>query len=300
MPISLTGRLLCAAQQTYEIKVSGPAPVPPPAPAPPSLVGWIGAPQCFVASVAQITAVLVGETASEIIVAFRGTEPFDSLDHFQMILDWLDDLDAALVQIPGFPGLVHQGFSAGILQLWPWVQAQVATLTQASPGKPLYVVGHSKGGALANLNAIQLVSAGDKSFVCTFEAARCGDQDFANGYGKVVNYATRYEYQDDIVPHLPPTEAFFAMFDSVDFLSARLRLMTHGYVSVGDLRFINWQNQIVGDSPALEAERYFLLITLMLSFGAGKIIADHSIGPGSGVAGVLCPGIWPPAIALAA
>ena len=152
MPISLTGRLLCAAQQAYEISVSGQTPPSPPTPAPPpsTLVGWIDVPQCQVSGDDGISAVLVGQTAGEIIVAFRGTEPFNSLDTERMILDWIDDFIVPLVASPNVGGSVHQGYSHAVDGLWSWL---VATIAGLPAGKPLYVTGHSKGGALASLAA---------------------------------------------------------------------------------------------------------------------------------------------------
>ncbi len=291
MAISLTGRLLCAAQQTYEIQVSGVAPASPQQPAPPpsTLVGWIGLVQCEVAGDDGISAVLVGETPSKIIVAYRGTEPFDSPDHERMLLDWNDDLVDPLVTAPDLPGSVHSGFSHAVNELWAWTLAQVQALPK---GKPLYVTGHSKGGAMANIAAMKFAAAGFAPYVCTFEAARCGDPAFAAGFDKAITHAVRYEFQDDIVPHVPPNDAFLALFRNLPGFDQALSAIVPSYASVGDLHFINWQNQIVGDSPLLQAQRYAHLMALIVELKAGQIINDHSIGPGSGVATVLCPGVW--------
>ena len=63
----------------------------------------------------------------------------------------------------------------------------------------------------------------------------------------------RYEYQDDIVPHLPPGVEFRAMFAKVplfnDFIAssnAKLPDGAVGFVGVGDLKFIDWSDAIVG------------------------------------------------------
>jgi hypothetical protein len=292
MPISLTGRLLCAAQQTYQIAVSGPAPDSPATPAPPpsNLVGWAAPPACSVSGDDGISAVMIGQTPTEIIVAYRGTEPFDSLDHERMILDWLDDLAAPLVASPNVQGSVHYGFSHAVDELWAWL---LQTLGALPKGLPLYVTGHSKGGAMANIAAVKLVAAGFTPFVCTFEAARCGDPDFAAGFATAVTHATRYEYQDDIVPLLPPGDTLLPFFNQLPFADYLLNLALPNYVPVGDLRFINWQDQIVGDSPALEAQRVAQIMAQLTSLNCGLVIDDHSIGPGSGAASVICPGVWP-------
>ncbi len=92
---------------------------------------------------------MVGETETEIIVAFRGTLPptSNSPDQRQVLLDWLGDLDAFLVAGADLPGLVHQGFLGALDALWPDVANAI------TPGKTLYFTGHSKGGAIANLAA---------------------------------------------------------------------------------------------------------------------------------------------------
>src|SRR5438270_130185 len=74
------------------------------------LINYVTGPVGFAAGDKQIDAALVGETAGEIVVGFRGTLPPDSPDHLQMIRDWANDCDALLVEHGGFTGRVHQGF----------------------------------------------------------------------------------------------------------------------------------------------------------------------------------------------
>jgi hypothetical protein len=294
MAFPITTRLLCAAQQAYEIKIAGPAPDSPPAPSPPpsSLIGWLQPPAAMVAGDDGINAVLIGETAAEIIIAYRGTEPTDSLDHQQMVLDWINNfVDPLVSNGPDVPGSVHYGFSHGVNELWSWLQTELKSLPQS---KPLFVTGHSKGGAMANISAVKLAAAGYKPFVCTFEAARAGDAAFAVGFSSKVQHATRYEFQDDIVPMLPPSDGFLAFAKNLPFLTTVLNTLIPSYVPVGDLRFVNWQNQIVGDSTALQAARTAHLIAQLDSLNCGHVIDDHSIGPGSGAAAAICGPIWPP------
>jgi hypothetical protein len=296
--LSLEGRLLCAAQQAYEIQVSGMAPASPPHPSPPpsTLIGWTGQPLCAVSGDDGISAVLVGETDHEIIVAYRGTEPFDSPDRERMVLDWIHNAIDFLVTAPNVPGSVHASFSHQVNELWSWTLAAVNALPKT---KPLYVTGHSKGGAMTNIAACKLAAAGHAPYVCTFEAARAGDQAFANGYATLVPHSVRWEYQDDIVPHLPPDLAFMPLLEKAGLLPAGSLLggilagFLPSYVSVGRLKFIDWESDvIVGDSAALEAERYSHIMSLVEAFDFDAIIDDHSIAPGSGAASVICDGVW--------
>ena len=294
MPISLTGRLLCAAQQAYEISVSGQTPPSPPTPAPPpsTLVGWIDVPQCQVSGDDGISAVLVGQTAGEIIVAFRGTEPFNSLDHERMVLDWIQNFLLPLGPSPDVVGSVHQGFSHAVDGLWAWLLQQ---LGPPNPARPLYVTGHSKGGAMADIAAVKLAVHGYTPLVCTFEAARAGDPDFAADFNAKVANATRWEFQNDIVPALPPTDTLLPYVEQLPFLAWLASATIPSYVPVGDLRFIDWQNNVVGDTPKLQAQRTAHLMEELDKLNCGQVIDDHAIAPGSGAASVICPGVWPPA-----
>jgi dienelactone hydrolase len=297
--LSLEGRLLCAAQQAYEIQVSGAVPASPSQPSPPpsTLIGWTGAPQCKVSGDDGISAVLVGETDYAIVVAYRGTEPFDSPDRERMVLDWIHDAIDFLVTAPNIPGSVHRSFSHQTNELWSWTLAAVQALPKT---KPVYVTGHSKGGAMANIAACKFVAAGFAPYVCTFEGARAGDQAFADGYATRVPHSVRWEYQDDIVPHLPPDLAFAPLLEKAGLLPAGSLLggiaagFLPSYVSVGKLKFIDWLDAVIsGDSASLEAERYSHLLALIEAFDFDTIIDDHSIAPGSGAASVICGPVWP-------
>ena len=296
--LSLTGRLLCAAQQAYEIQVTGPAPASPPTPTPrPSdLVLWYGVPQCEAVDDGPrgINAGLVGRTVNnETIVAFRGTEPFNSLDHERMVLDWIQNfLLIPLGPSPDVVGSVHQGFSHAVDGLWDWLLQQ---LGPPNPARPLYVTGHSKGGAMANIAAVKLAVHGYTPLVCTFEAARAGDVDFAADFNAKVVNATRWEFQNDIVPLLPPTDALLQYVKQLSFLTWLASAAIPSYVPVGDLRFIDWQNNVVGDTPKLQAQRAAHLMEELDKLNCGQVIDDHSIAPGSGAAAVICGAIWPPA-----
>src|SRR5262249_52990758 len=78
-------------------------------------------------------------------------------------------------------------------------------LQAAGPGARLLITGHSKGGALAPLAALRLWAMNQTpSRVITFAGPRVGDRAFADIYNNAQIVHTRYEFQDDIVPHVPP------------------------------------------------------------------------------------------------
>jgi len=240
----------------------------------------------FAAGAVNIDAAFVGEAPDAIVVAFRGTLPPNSPNHQQVILDWANDIDAVLVTDPGgLPGKVHQGFLGSLNMLWPGVEPAVKARSAASPAKPVYVTGHSKGGPLANLAAMRLraaLPATTPVMAATFAGARAGDDAFAAAYNAAIPHGARYEYADDIVPHLPPSDEFVAMFRNIPQIGPTVQNLTLGYASAGDLHFIDWSGTLVADTALLQFERFAHLARLMVTLGFATIIADHSIALGSG------------------
>ncbi len=276
---NLTLRLLYACRQAYQI-VANDVPVPD---APNSGdIGWIGSPIGFVGGPDNIDAGLVGEILEGNVIAFRGTLPPDNLN-FQTFLDWLNDLDALLVPDPqGLPGKVHQGFRDARDAIWgPIVQALTA-----KPAKPVFIVGHSKGGAVADLAAARLHKErpATQIAVCTFAAARPGDPQFASSYNSAIGHSDRYEYHDDIVPFLPPSDELYDLIKRIPAVDQLIGHFNSGFASVGRLYFIDWNNKIVPDSALLEFERFLSLAKLIAELQFQTIADDHGIGPGSGYA----------------
>jgi hypothetical protein len=186
---------------------------------------------------------------------------------------------------------VHQGFLGSLNGLWPGVEAAVRLRSAANPAKPIYVTGHSKGGPLANLAAMRLCAIfpvlpspaiATPILVATFAGARPGDDAFKAAYDAAIRHSARYEYADDIVPHLPPSDEFITMFSNIPHISDTVKNLTRGYASVGDLHFIDWSGNLVADTPLLRFERFAHLAKLMVTFGFATIVADHSISLGSG------------------
>ena len=292
MSLSITEKLLCASRFAYTITGTGPVTLNDDGTA----AGFSEPPAGFAAGDDQIDAGLVGESDDGIVVVFRGTLPPSSPNQGQMILDWADDIDAVFVEdalsLPG-QGQVHKGFLTALNDLWTGMSNVIMPLISDKPTTPIYVTGHSKGGAMAYLAALRLKNKlPDASiYVSTFAAARAGDQDFATAYDAALPSTARYEYADDIVPHLPPSDLFKAMFATVPFMADKLKELTVGYVSAGELHYIDWSGALVPDSPVLRFERSTHLANLMVTLGFKTIAADHSIAPGSGYAsGVAAPG----------
>jgi len=99
---------------------------------------------------------IVRQTAAGLVVAFPGSDNLDC---------WLTDFDVTRLNVPGI-GIVHQGF----YQAW---QAIAVDVLAAADGKPVTLVGHSLGGAIALMAASDMMQSGVKpAAVYGFEAPR--------------------------------------------------------------------------------------------------------------------------------
>ncbi len=261
-------------------------------------VGFLSKPVAVIGGNRHIDACLIGETSEAVILAFRGTLPLsinagseqspDAL--MTSIDDWLHDADAVLVAASGDirDGQVHQGFKSALDSLWEDIAARLHVLQPAGSSRPLLVTGHSKGGSVAYLAAMRAQHAGfNVGGVYTFAAARPGNEDFAAACESQFSELWRFEYQDDIVPHLPPSIGLWNHFEQ--YLSKKPSngiLSRQAYASVGTLQFIDWQNHIVDDSVILGLRRMASLTVCLAQRNFRRIINDHSLG--GGYASAIC------------
>ncbi|HZR65442.1 MAG TPA: lipase family protein [Terriglobales bacterium] len=134
---------------------------------------------------------------NRLIAAFRGTE---------FIHDWLDDFDfvpAPYAPVPG-RGTVHQGFQLVYLTIRDNL---IGLLNQHSPGfNEILITGHSLGGALCALAAVDIVNVNTNlaPVVYTWAEPRVGHDDFITFYNTHINICYRVVNVWDVVPHLPP------------------------------------------------------------------------------------------------
>lgn len=132
----------------------------------------------------------------DLIVAFRGTES---------LADVRLDLKFRKKILNGAPGKWHRGFVDG---LWR-VQLHIETrLGFSNRIKPIYITGHSLGGALAVVHAAHLFIRGEHDRVqnvVTFGAPRVAN--WASKRWLDSKYQAKiiqYRIPGDRVPHLPP------------------------------------------------------------------------------------------------
>jgi triacylglycerol lipase len=137
----------------------------------------------------------------EIVVAFRGTEP-------AVLRDWYTDFDSRLIACPlSGAGRVHDGFWCGAERVWS--DLRTLLLAWSAPAKPIWICGHSLGGAMALLTAVQLCcDAALHGAFCglyTYGQPRVGDSSFASFVNRTLGTRYfRFVNNLDIVPHVPP------------------------------------------------------------------------------------------------
>lgn len=153
------------------------------------------------------------------IVSYMGTKTqFKSPEEsIESIKDWCENIEAKMVRFKltteqlgldhpdknSLGGLVHKGF----LEELGAIQAKVVQelLNHGGRSRPVYVTGHSQGGAIAALATRALLAGGFPVVATyTFAAPRPGDQAFADTIPATLPFH-RIEFGDDIVPHVPPT-----------------------------------------------------------------------------------------------
>lgn len=138
---------------------------------------------------------------NHIVVAIRGSSN---------IQNWLDNLNFELVPYPPCAATnckVHKGFYEIYKALSTNIIPQVAAALQRHPTAPLFVTGHSLGGALATLTALELTPrvGGRPVYAYNFGEPRVGCPAFAQHALKVLPEKTQYRivHKADPVPKVP-------------------------------------------------------------------------------------------------
>jgi triacylglycerol lipase len=136
------------------------------------------------------------ESHDTIVIAFRGTTS---------TADTISDLIAIQIPYPWVPngGKTHCGFT----EIYATARQQILTaLSKCSNNKKLLITGHSLGGALAVLCALDL--AYNTKFktpsVYTYGAPRVGDPTFAAAYNRKIAINHRLAIESDLIPLIPP------------------------------------------------------------------------------------------------
>jgi Lipase (class 3) len=149
------------------------------------------------------------DQTGDVAIAIRGTEG---------ILEWIHDAEFSLVPCPFVAGAGHteDGFTdmyeslrTGSAPDSPTVVNALANLQFPHPVTSVTICGHSLGGALATLLALDLAAntAFAEPAAYTYGSPRTGDSLFAATYDQVVRNSYRVTNRLDVVTALPPTFA---------------------------------------------------------------------------------------------
>ncbi len=158
------------------------------------------------------TQVYVAESPDHLVVAFSGTEDPTSIDGLK---DWLLTDAMNLLVVPegrlghdlsaaGVGAKFHKGFVDAIAEIWDPLRDEVETKMKQSD-RPLWITGHSLGGALALLAAWLL----RRRFVAvhqiyTYGGPMIGNQKASDAFNREFSGAIfRYVRGRDPVPKLP-------------------------------------------------------------------------------------------------
>ncbi len=146
------------------------------------------------------------------VLAFRGTTK-----DFRTIL--------ADIKIRFYRDKFGARTSTGFSEAYKFVQQEIAKAVDTlEPDLPLYITGHSLGGALAAIASTRILPSDRVAACYTYGCPRVGDGEFTLQLWKVPVY--RQVHRSDVVPHAP---------------------LAFGYRQAGDFRYIKRNGKMVQD-----------------------------------------------------
>jgi len=160
------------------------------------------------------TQLFIAHNGTAIVISFRGTEKFK---------DWLTDAGIEFHNTPN--GRTHKGFDKALDSVWSRITQTLEKVHQY--GQPLWITGHSLGGALAVLAAARLTLDIDQNVyksingLYTFGQPRVGDRVFVKALDNEIKPRYfRFVNDNDMVPRVPDRlnqyqeGGFISFFDS--------------------------------------------------------------------------------------
>lgn len=181
----------------------------------------------------QGTQAILVDFKDHVVLGFRGTEATS-------IKDIKADAKAVSMQCPS-GGKIHKGFYEAYEAVESIIQARLneKDITQ----KPLFITGHSLGGALATIAAKRLVHQGGISACYTFGSPRVGDEEWVS---QIKTPLYRLVNAADCVTMLPPGQDIVTIFSwlisFVPTVGKKLRVWIlskiGGYYHGGDMKYL--------------------------------------------------------------
>jgi predicted lipase len=148
------------------------------------------------AALSQHTSILglMASNADTAVLAFRGSETLD---------DWLQDFE--IEPEPFIATAAHDHVADGFQDVFLAARQSIATALSHAGTKQILITGHSLGGAVAILAALDIrLRFNTESRVITFGGPRVGLHDFALTFNAAIESCFRVVNSLDIVPHVPP------------------------------------------------------------------------------------------------
>lgn len=214
-----------------------------------------------------------------LVLAFRGTQP--------NVQDVLTDIKADLDDAP-HGGRAHRGF----LEAFGYVQKEIQEALDKHAGLPVYITGHSLGGALAML-ATRYLAPNSIGATYTYGCPRAADEVF---YEKVKTPVYGIINCADAVPRVPFGFGFsfflyairFIPINGTDWISQQIRKRFSGYTHYGSLRMLSappneldeygipFKGLVLKESPNV-FWRITQVVRRLASTGGRAAVNDHAI-----------------------
>jgi len=208
------------------------------------------------------------------VLSFRGTEAD--------IRDIKADLKTTITEIDGYK--IHSGFHQAFYKVKDDIEVKLKSLQDN--GYPLYITGHSLGGALA-LCATKFLASDSLGACYTFGSPRVASSGFGDNIKtpiyRIVNAA-------DLVPRVPPAYIQYLLISifevaHIPFVSeavVKTLEKTVGYRHHGDMRFLtasknsDYSDLRLLQNPTIIDRVIRLFNRLMLTWGKAGV-TDHFI-----------------------
>jgi len=142
---------------------------------------------------------------STIYVVFRGSTSY---------INWISDFDTELTPYNACKNCeVHLGFYGAYGKVRQQIIDAVTAIKQQYPDYKVIVTGHSLGGALATLAALDLISLGFNNLqLVNFGSPRVGEKNFAAYASSLLVNTLRVTHYRDPAPHVPYHQRYEHIF----------------------------------------------------------------------------------------
>lgn len=222
------------------------------------------------------TQAILVDAGEYLVLSFRGTEA-DSLH------DMKADAKANITKCSVSEGQIHTGFRDAFNHVRREIEEEI--IKDEYSDKPIFITGHSLGGALATVATKYLTHKGGIAACYTFGSPRVGNDDWVNNIKtpihRVVNAA-------DCVTMLPPGDVPISVLSFClrfipavgEPLSKKLSERFGRYMHAGNMRYLtNCKPGNFDEVRVLYSVSFIYRIKALFfkSLPFGKLLTDHSV-----------------------